>query len=206
MALLPVIGIRNDRIRSITNMSGRINNPIGTAGVYANGADYCNAFLSNMDRLYLLAYLLTACHERAERCFVAGFDECIDGISVFSEWVPAWVRTAIVKCAIRMIAPGPGAGARKPTSDHYRTMRSSGGNELLSSVVRLEPFERCVFVMSVLERLSDQECSILLRTTRGEVATARRMAVEHLASAQSAVHCGKDQVSRYWDEGRELQG
>ena len=199
-------GMGNELMGSVTNMNGRINNPTSTAGAYANGADFCDAFLSDMDRLYLLAHLLTACHEKAERCFVAGIDECIDGISVFGEWVPAWTRRAIVKCTLRMIAPEPDAGVRKPRGDHHWIMRFPEGNELLDNVVQLEPFERCVFVMSVLERLSDQECSILLKSTRGEVVKARRTAVEHLASVQVAARCGIDQMSRYWDEGRGLQG
>ncbi len=55
-------------------------------------------------------------------------------------------------------------------------------------VVALPAFERFVFVMSVLERFSDQDCSILLGCSRQDVALARTQAAEHIASlAESSV-------------------
>ena len=53
----------------------------------------------------------------------------------------------------------------------------------LAAVVDLPAFERFAFVMSVLERYSDQECSVLLGRTRGEVAAARSRALQQLGSA-----------------------
>jgi hypothetical protein len=42
---------------------------------YATGVDFCDAFVTSTDSLYLLALLLTANHEAAERCFVAALDQ-----------------------------------------------------------------------------------------------------------------------------------
>jgi hypothetical protein len=42
---------------------------------YAAGADFCDAFVTSTDSLYLLALLLTANDEAAERCFVAALDQ-----------------------------------------------------------------------------------------------------------------------------------
>jgi len=41
----------------------------------ATGADFCDAFVTSTDSSYLLAFLLTANHEAAERCFVAALDQ-----------------------------------------------------------------------------------------------------------------------------------
>jgi DNA-directed RNA polymerase specialized sigma24 family protein len=58
----------------------------------------------------------------------------------------------------------------------------------ITAVLGLPAFERFVFVMSVLERYSDQDCSVLLGCSRRDVALARRKAAEHLASlAQPSV-------------------
>jgi hypothetical protein len=50
-------------------------------------------------------------------------------------------------------------------------------------VAALPSFERFVFVMSVLERYSEQECSLLLGCTRAEVIDARSRALRELGAA-----------------------
>ncbi len=42
---------------------------------YATSADFCRIFESDMNRLYLLCYLLTADHGIAEECFVRGLED-----------------------------------------------------------------------------------------------------------------------------------
>ena len=53
---------------------------------YATGADFCDAFVTGTDSSYLLAFLLTANHEAAERCFVAALDQAFKTNAVFKEW------------------------------------------------------------------------------------------------------------------------
>ena len=53
----------------------------------------------------------------------------------------------------------------------------------LAAVIELPPFERFVFVLSVLERYSDQECSLLLNTNRGEVTAARTHALQSIGNS-----------------------
>jgi hypothetical protein len=48
-------------------------------------ADFGKLFVEDMTRLYLLSYFLTANHEMAERCFVCGFGDCIQGKPGVSE-------------------------------------------------------------------------------------------------------------------------
>jgi DNA-directed RNA polymerase specialized sigma24 family protein len=161
------------------NRNERTNSNIRSVVSYASVADFRDAFLSNTNHLYSLAYLLTGDHEMAERCFVMGFEQCIDGNSVFKGWVQSWARRAIIKNAILMTSSAEGAGERC-NRDYQQVICRREKDNLLQNVVQLEPFERCVFVMSMLERLSDYECSLLLSCTRGEVALGRRSAIEHL--------------------------
>jgi hypothetical protein len=51
----------------------------------------------------------------------------------------------------------------------------------LARVLGLNAFERFVFVMSVLEAYSNQECSLLLGCLRRDVANARTLAITRLA-------------------------
>ena len=54
------------------------------------------------------------------------------------------------------------------------------------AILQLAPIERFVFVMSVLERYSDNDCSILLGCARREVAAVRTLAMQQLATFLSA--------------------
>jgi hypothetical protein len=53
----------------------------------------------------------------------------------------------------------------------------------IANIVGLQQFERFVLVMSVLERYSYQECSLLLDCTRSDVMAARTGALQQIASA-----------------------
>jgi hypothetical protein len=48
------------------------------------------------------------------------------------------------------------------------------------AVIELAPLERFVFVMSVLERYSDNDCSILLGCTRRDIASVRIRGMQQL--------------------------
>jgi hypothetical protein len=62
----------------------------------------------------------------------------------------------------------------------------SGGTTLAmeqvetAEVLQLEPFERLVYVKSVLERCSNLDCSVLLGCARQEVIAARIRALQHI--------------------------
>jgi len=52
----------------------------------------------------------------------------------------------------------------------------------IAAVVDLPVFERFVFVLSVFERFSDQDCSLLLNRSRREVAAGRTSALRRIAN------------------------
>jgi hypothetical protein len=56
----------------------------------------------------------------------------------------------------------------------------------MAAVLALEPFERFVYVMTVLERYSDQDCSLLLGCARRDVVAARTRAFEQTGSAMAS--------------------
>ena len=57
---------------------------------YTTETDFCRLFKDDMRGLYALSLLLTADAGLAERCFVAGLDDCIKGNPVFKDWAYAW--------------------------------------------------------------------------------------------------------------------
>jgi hypothetical protein len=147
---------------------------------YTTATDFCRLFKEGMRGLYALSLLLTAEAEQAERCFVAGLDDCINGNPVFRDWAYAWSRRSIIMNAIRAVfSPG---GANLPVSTAFApndwNLVADGP---LAAVIQLQPLERFVFVMSLLEGYSDHECSVLLNKSRREIVAARTLALEHLA-------------------------
>src|SRR5258708_7847780 len=79
---------------------------------YASREDFCRLFTEKMDSLYWLAFLLTADHEKAEQCFVAGLEDSVQANRVFQSWAHSWSKRTIVQNAIHMLKPRPdGIGA-----------------------------------------------------------------------------------------------
>jgi len=119
-----------------------------------------------MHSLYLFSFLLTADNDIAEQCYVCGLGECVEGISVFMDWARLWARRTILKHAIRMIMPAP-EHTDNLSLISLKGVEALGKNNLFAAIVALSAFERFVFVMSVLEKQSDTDCSMLLRCRRG---------------------------------------
>jgi hypothetical protein len=144
-------------------------------------------FDEDMNRLYLLAFLLTADHEKAEQCFVSGLEDAVEGNPVFKEWARSWARRVVIRNAVRIIKPRPadgngrGLSSSDPANSNSKALPSAQQAEI-ASVVGLEPFARFVYVITILERRSDQECSVLLGCTRREVVAGRTHAFHQLGS------------------------
>ena len=159
---------------------------ITRAAAYANHEDFCRIFNEDMNSLYLLALLLTADREKAEQCFVSGLEDAAKGNPVFKEWARSWARRTIIQNAVRRINPRPGDGSQGSSSASL-----DGNDETLpperqaqfDAVLGLEPFERFVYVMTVLERYSEYECALLLGAARRDVLAARTQALQQLGSA-----------------------
>ena len=152
---------------------------------YASSADFRRIFDEDMNGLYLLSFLLTADHEKAEQCFVSGLEDAVDGNPVFKEWARSWARRAIIRNAVRVINPRPveGSNGSSFASVNADKTQSVEGQAEIAAVLALEPFERFVYVMTVLERYSDHECSVLLGCARRDVLAARTRALRQMGSA-----------------------
>jgi len=153
---------------------------------YATSTDFCKAFESDMKSLYLLAFLLTANHNDAEQCFVATVDAAFEEQAVFTQWARSWVRRSLVTNAIQIVSPKSGRGTGK--RDLWNVERSAmPGNDEIDGLTRLAPLQRFIFVMSILERYSAFECSVLLGCDMRKVVQARMRALRRLAEPDALV-------------------
>jgi hypothetical protein len=144
---------------------------------YPTVTDFLRSFNEEMHRLYLLSFLLTADHDKAEQCLVSAMGGCVEMSGVLMDWT----RGAVLKHAIQMIVPVPDhTDCVSLISLKRSTMRAQ--DDPFAAIILLDAFERFVFVMSILEGQSDEECANLLRCSRRDVMIARVLALKRQSS------------------------
>jgi hypothetical protein len=136
-------------------------------------------FNDNADRLYTLALLLTAYHELAEHCFLSAFEDCIDSKTVFRECAESWAKRTTIITAIRIVfAP------KTPAGIHLRRESiedpTSETPVLVAQISSLDAFDRFVYVMSVLEKVSLRDCALLMGCSVREIMDAKVRALERM--------------------------
>jgi len=149
---------------------------------YASSGDFCRIFHEEIDGLYMLSFLLTAKRDKAEQCFVSGLEDSLKGNRVFKEWARSWARRAIIQNAVRVINPRP-MDKNAPLSFDSTGKTLVAEQVEIAAILELAPFERFVFVISVLEHYSEHECSVLLGCSRRDVIAARIRALQQIGSA-----------------------
>src|SRR5580700_7802269 len=70
---------------------------------YAKITDFCTVLDREVKRFYLFAFLLTANHKEAERCFSSALEEGCEENSVFKVRIESWIKRCILKKAIGMV-------------------------------------------------------------------------------------------------------
>ena len=162
-----------------------------TQSAYATSEDFRKLFKEDTQSLYLLSFLLTANHEKAEKCFVQGLDDCLEGNPVFHAWAHSWARRIIVRNALRMIAPDShsrtGQGDVSPSANDSISQQLLLQGAQFASVLALPDFDRFVYVLSVLERYADQNCAVLLGVSRPEVRETRLRALQHISDFERRI-------------------
>jgi hypothetical protein len=151
---------------------------------YATAADLFKNFTEEMHSLYLLSLVLTADNTKAEQCFVSAMGECLEESGAFMEWTRSQARRAIFKYAIQAIMPVP-EHAQRLSLIGSKPAATSAGNNPLATILALDPFERFVFVLMILEGRSEQDCVILLRSSRRDIMNARELALKRLANSDA---------------------
>jgi hypothetical protein len=155
-----------------------------TAKPYPTVTDFLRTFNEEMRSLYLLSFLLTADHDKAEQCLVSAMGECMEGAGVSMDWALSWTRAAVLKHAIQMIKPAP----ERTDCVSFVTLKRSAApaaDNPFAAILLLDAFERFVFVMSILEEQSDEECAMLLRCSRRDVMMARLLALKRQSSTDA---------------------
>jgi DNA-directed RNA polymerase specialized sigma24 family protein len=164
---------------------------------YASQSDFCKVLEQELKPLYLLAFLLTANHEKAEQCFATTAEQALEEHTVFKDWARSWIKRCLIKNAIGMVFPASaGSIEGREFWSASQPITAVADNEI-DAVTQLPVLERCVFVMSILERYSDWECSVLLGCGTRNVAKVRMQAVRRLPGPVALIPQGDPRASRF---------
>jgi DNA-directed RNA polymerase specialized sigma24 family protein len=148
---------------------------------YAKYADFSDVLEKDTKTLYLLAFLLTTNHKESEQCFTSTVEEAFKEQAVFKEWASPWVKRRLIENAIEHVSPASRRNGEK--RDPWNAEQRETPRECeIDTVTKLSPFERFVFVMSILERYSNWDCSLLLGCSMNKVAHARMTGLRRLAN------------------------
>ena len=159
------------------------------ANVYASREDFHTIFNEDLKELHKLSFLLTRDPARARRCLVSGLEDCAMGNPVFREWARSWAKRAIVQNAIRELKPRA-SQSNSPlpetvVQDIDELSSGADGYFDMHAVLRLEDFERFVFVMSTLERYSEHDCALLLGCSVPKIREARIRALKEIMGSSN---------------------
>ena len=75
--------------------------------LYATRADFSVVSENDFEPLYRLAFLLTANHEDAERCFAAAIEDVFENSAVLKDRTRSWIKRSLIKNAIRIVFSEP---------------------------------------------------------------------------------------------------
>jgi DNA-directed RNA polymerase specialized sigma24 family protein len=173
-------------------MIGRAHIPVrgAKADRYASREDFRRIFDEDSIGLYQLLFLLTDNPEKAQRCFVSGFEDCATGNPVFREWAHSWAKRTIIQNAIKELKPRPtlcnSSLSATVFSDADKLSRGRDGHFEIDVILGLEDFERFVFIMSILEHYPEQDCALLLGCLLQQVREARARAFRHIENSGGA--------------------
>jgi DNA-directed RNA polymerase specialized sigma24 family protein len=146
---------------------------------YAEQTDFCDLFEREMQTFYLLAFLLTADHKKAEQVFASTLEQALKEQSVFNGWARSWIKRSLIKNAIGMISPtSAGSGGQRELWG--AGAQGVAGEDEINALTLLPALQRFVFVMSILERYSAWECSALLGCSAQKVVRSRSQALREL--------------------------
>lgn len=154
------------------SLSGSFDDPLQE---YRAGTNYADAFVEQMNCLYLLSFLVAADRDAAEKCFTLALDEYVEARGGFMDWAEQEGRRAVLRNAVRIIHPVPKQAYSWSFID-FAPPLISAAHQPFAAITSLSAFERFVFVMSVLEGLSEEECAALLDCGAEDVAIGRELA------------------------------
>lgn len=155
-------------------------------------AEFSDTWLDEVIKLYLLSFLLTADKMLADQCFAGVMDDYVGSPgAVASEWARGPGRAGVIRRSVQLIRPVPKSVHSWSHAYGLRPVLSST-HQPFSAITTLGAFERFVFVLSVLEGYSQEECASLLECDVAEVGSSRELANRLTSTLDAGDELGLD--------------
>jgi len=150
---------------------------------YATDADFQDLFTREMTDFFQLSLQLTAEANKAERCLTLAMNDCFGTNTIIKGFARTWARRMVIRNAIQEVLGINNDFARNVESEFHLQPSQYRLGELRESLAVLEmpEFDRLVFVICVLERLSILDCALLLRKSPKDVNDAITRATNQIA-------------------------
>jgi hypothetical protein len=145
------------------------SNSVSKRGEYAGEEEFASTFEYEHEGLQRLAFLITANAEAAGRCMRLAFCQCIASSSVFKGWALKWARRMIIRNAVILTMGPEGQAWASKDDDLNNAAIASISDHSIEAVLDLPAFERCAYVICVLERYSTNDCALLLGRSPREI-------------------------------------
>lgn len=162
---------------------------------YATDADFQELFTSEMSDFFRLSLQLTADAGKAERCFTLAMKNCFGTKTIIKDFARIWARRMVIRNAIHLVL-GIENDIASHTGSEFTLQPSQYREEELRecfAILQLPEFDRLVFVICVLERLSILDCALLLRKSPKDVQGAIMRATNQIASRADRNHRRRSQ-------------
>ena len=138
---------------------------------YATDEDFRLLFETEITDFFRLSLQLTADAEKAERCLILAMRDCFRRNAIAKGFLRIWARRMVIQNAIRLVLGIHNDNGCDTGCDFHLQPSQYRIEELLESIAVLElsDFDRLIFVICVLERLSILDCALLLRRSPKDV-------------------------------------
>ena len=172
---------------------------------YATDDDFQRLFSSEITDFFRLSLQLTADAEKAERCFIDAMRDCFGSSTVSRGFARIWAHRMVIQNGIRLTLGIENRSICDGGCEFHLQPSEYPLKELQESVATLElpDFDRLVFVICILERLSILDCALLLRRSPKEVNDAIARATKQVASAGNWTHTERFTMPRTGTDDRD---
>jgi DNA-directed RNA polymerase specialized sigma24 family protein len=155
---------------------------------YATNDDFQQLFTTEINDLFRLSLQLAADPEKAKHCLVLAMKDCFGTDTICKDFAHVWARRMVIRNAIDLALGVDRDNASDAGSEFHLLSSDVHNEEQVESIVilHLPKFDRLVFVICVLERLSIQDCALLLGKSSKDVKDAIVRAANRLG-LQAAV-------------------
>jgi hypothetical protein len=159
--------------QTIWRNSGPVAEAMVTKGINSGGCTLGGVFCNELDKLHLLACILTGSSSSADECILDAFESVHNSFLASPDFAYDTAKLATIKLSLRRVANEIKDHAFDDSARHnpgqngveVRALKleSGGCEQFLAAILKLNAFHRAVLLLRVYERYRAHVAAVLLR-------------------------------------------